>query len=116
WDDGWHFTGAAEPDPKGLDRAWFQGDAAQALADSPAHAIYAASFRRTKVVFPLVWALDRKDVYAENVTARYAKPKPANTNRTRVLIRVWQEDGKKRLALPVEVVDREDAGKILRGE
>ena len=29
WDDGWHFVGAAEPDEKGLDHAWFVGDAVQ---------------------------------------------------------------------------------------
>jgi predicted esterase len=73
WDDGWHFTGAAEPDPKGLDRAWFEQNASQARPGSPEHAIYAASFRKTKLPFPLVWSPDRKDVYAENVTARYAK-------------------------------------------
>jgi transglutaminase-like putative cysteine protease/predicted esterase len=79
WDGGWHFAGAAEPDPKGLDRAWFVGVAAEAKKDSPRHAIYAASFRRTPVSFPLVWAPDRKDVYAENVSERYTKKAPAET-------------------------------------
>jgi hypothetical protein len=74
WDNGWHFTGACEPDPKGLDRGWFVADAAQAKKDSRQHAIYAASFRKTGVIFPLVWAPDRTDVYADNVTDRYAKP------------------------------------------
>ena len=36
WDDGWHFVGAAEPDAKGLDHAWFVGDAAKAIKGSPA--------------------------------------------------------------------------------
>jgi hypothetical protein len=30
WDGQWHFTGAAEPSPQGLDHAWFQSDAALA--------------------------------------------------------------------------------------
>ena len=34
WDDGWHFVGAAEPDEKGLDHAWFVGDAAKAIKGS----------------------------------------------------------------------------------
>ena len=76
WYDGWHFTGAAEPDPKGLDRAWFQDIAAEARKESARHAIYAASFRRTKLTFPLVWAPERKDVFAANVTDRYAAKKP----------------------------------------
>jgi hypothetical protein len=75
WDRGWHFTGACEPDPKGLDRAWFVGDAAQAIKDSPEHAIYAASFRKTGLAFPLVWAPGQKEVQAENVTGRYARKK-----------------------------------------
>jgi predicted esterase len=78
WDRGWHFTGACEPDPKGLDRAWFTGRAARAKKDSPRHAIYAASFRRTGLPFPRVWAPGEKDVPAENVTDRYtalASPK-----------------------------------------
>jgi hypothetical protein len=77
WDNGWHFTGACEPDPKGLDRGWFVDNAAQAKKDVPEHAIYAASFRKTDLSFPLVWARGKKDVFAENVTERYArKEKP----------------------------------------
>ncbi len=68
WDKEWHFTGACEPDPKGLDRGWFVGDAAQARKDSLEHAIYAASFQRSKIYFPLVWARTSREVPAENVT------------------------------------------------
>jgi transglutaminase-like putative cysteine protease/predicted esterase len=75
WSDGWHFTGAAEPDANGLDRAWFQGNAAKAKKESVRHAIYAVSFRRTDLTFPLVWARDHKDVFAVNVTDRYAAKK-----------------------------------------
>ena len=73
WDKDWHFTGACEPDPRGLDRGWFVADAAQAKKDSPEHAIYAARFQKGEVCFPLVWARDNKDVPAENVTDRYTK-------------------------------------------
>jgi poly(3-hydroxybutyrate) depolymerase len=76
WDKGWHFTGACEPDPNGLDRGWFVGAAAQAKKDVPEHAIYAASFKKTQQHFPLVWALGNKNVPAENVTDRYAKAAP----------------------------------------
>jgi hypothetical protein len=73
WDNGWHFTGACEPDPKGLDRGWFVGNAAKAQTDVREHAIYAATFRKTDVTFPLAWAPKRRDVYAENVTDRYTQ-------------------------------------------
>ncbi len=35
WDGDWHFVGAAEPDPAGLDRGWFIADAARARKDAP---------------------------------------------------------------------------------
>jgi hypothetical protein len=73
WDKGWHFTGACEPDPSGLDRGWFVGAASQAKKDVPEHAIYAASFKKGKQHFPLVWAPRYMGVPAENVTDRYAK-------------------------------------------
>lgn len=73
WDKGWHFTGACEPDPNGLDRGWFVGAAAQAKRDVPQHAIYAASFKKGSQHFPLVWAPRYRAVPAENVTDRYAR-------------------------------------------
>jgi hypothetical protein len=73
WDAGWHFTGACEPDPNGLDRGWFVGSAAEAKKDSFEHAIYAASFQKTEQHFPLVWAMGNKNVPGENVTDRYAR-------------------------------------------
>jgi predicted esterase len=73
WDRDWHFTGACEPDPNGLNRGWFVGNASQAKKDVPEHAIYAATFRKSALSFPLVWAPQRKDVYAENVTDRYTR-------------------------------------------
>jgi transglutaminase-like putative cysteine protease len=56
WDQGWHFLGAAEPDPNGLDRGWFTQNAAQSLKDDPQRALYASSFKKTGLRFPLAWA------------------------------------------------------------
>jgi hypothetical protein len=116
WDKGWHFTGACEPDPQGLDRGWFVGDAAQAVKDSPRHAIYAASFRKTGLAFPLVWSPGQKEVQAENVTDRYARKKPADDTKTRVLVRVWAPGRGKRLALPVAVAERGKSEPTLTGQ
>ena len=107
WDDGWHFTGACEPDPLGLDRGWFVGDAAQAIKESPQHAIYATSFAKTETHFPLVWARSRKDVPGVNVTDRYAKPAP-KTETVRVFIRVVGADGK-RIVKSVKLTAAADA-------
>lgn len=103
WDKDWHFTGACEPDPAGLDRGWFVGDASQAKKDVPEHAIYAASFAKTDTHFPLVWARNSKAVHAENVTDRYAKP-AAKADSVRVLIRVIGADNK-RVKAAVSVSD-----------
>ena len=74
WDDGWHFTGAAEADPKGLNHGWFVEDAARARAAVPEHAIYATSWEPRGTSFPMVWNPQAHWVSAENVTARYARP------------------------------------------
>ncbi len=116
WDERWHFTGACEPDPHGLDHAWFENNAAQAQKDSIVHAIYAASFRKTDVKFPLVWAPRGKEVSAENVTDRYARTDTKKGDMARVMIRVWDAGRTRRLAVPVTVVDRQDASRTWRGE
>ena len=110
WDGGgWHYLGAAEPDDKGLDHAWFAGDAAKATKDSPVHAIYASTFRRTGLSFPLVWAPDVSWVSAENVTDHYvaAAAAPADPDHVTLHIRVTDPAGK-RVVVPVTVRDLDD--------
>ena len=93
WDDGWHFTGAAEPTGMELDQAWFTGRAAEALADSERYSIFAVSFRRTPQPFPMVWRPDSDQVFAVNVTARYTE-QPAVTPEgfARVRLRVLRTE------------------------
>ena len=79
WDGDWHYTGAAEPAGGKLDQAWFTGRATTAQKDHRLHAIYATSFKRTSLTFPLVWDRKVDYVYAVNVTARYAKPQDRKT-------------------------------------
>ncbi|MBI5849645.1 MAG: hypothetical protein HZB39_01180 [Planctomycetes bacterium] len=71
-DDGWHFVGAAEPDPAGLDRAWFVSAAGKAVPGDPRHGIWALSWRKTGTRFPLAWARGEGS-WAVDVTARYAQ-------------------------------------------
>ena len=101
WDGDWHFTGACEPDPLGLDRGWFVGDAAQAKKDVPEHAIYAASYAKSDTHFPLAWS-NSNLVNAENITDRYAKPKPKSDKAT-IFVKVLED--KKRLAAEVKIRD-----------
>ncbi len=114
WDGDWHFTGAAEPDAKGLDRGWFKGDASKADDTKPEHRIYASSFKKTGLAFPLVWDLSIQWVPAVNVTARYTAAAKPDEGKIKVLIRVVDKAGGKRIAAPVFLTNT-DSGKILTG-
>jgi hypothetical protein len=114
WDKDWHFTGACEADPAGLDRGWFVADAARAQKDRPQHAIYAASFKKTDTHFPLVWARGNTSVPAENVTDRYTRSAAPAGDTVRVLVRVV-DAAKARVAVPVTVTDAADPAARVEG-
>lgn len=110
WDDGWHFTGADEYNEAGLNRAWFVGDAAKAIAGHPEHAVWATSWKATGSHYPMAWNPDDRSVHAEDVTTRYAgnraERRPAVQDERPVFIRVWRTRGGERIACRVESVDR----------
>lgn len=103
WDGDWHFLGADEPDSRGLDYAWFNEDASKAIKDVPQHAIYATSFEKTGLFFPLIWAPNVRWVNAVNVTDRYrtAWP-PAAEKPGQLTVRVFGRNGH-RLAAKITV-------------
>jgi transglutaminase-like putative cysteine protease len=104
WDGGWHFTGASEQDPKGLDRGWFVHDASLAERDVPRHAVYASSYRRTGLSFPMVWARSITWVPALNVTDRYAAAPSANPGaKVRLEVKVLDRPKGRRVAAEVSV-------------
>lgn len=117
WDDGWQFTGASEPDPKGLNRGWFRHDASQAKKDEPRHAIYASSFAQTGLSFPLVWARDVNWVPAVNVTDNYTpKEKPVEPGKVRLLVKVLDRPAGQRVAAPVVIVEATNAAAKVEGQ
>lgn len=71
WDDGWHFTGAAEPTGDELDKAWFTQRASKAEVGNARYGIFAVSFQKTKQKFPAVWTRSSHEIYAQEVTSRY---------------------------------------------
>jgi len=116
WDGDWHFTGAAEPDPKGLDRGWFKHDASQAQKDVPRHAIYASSFKRTGLSFPLVWARQVDWVSAVNVTDRYTPAATAvDTGKVRLLVKTLDRTGGQRVSAHVTVTQITNSSVKLEG-
>jgi len=105
WDNGdWHFTGAAEYNAKGLDKAWFVGDASKADKTSRRHAIYAVSYQKTETQFPLVWSRGGPKAFAVNVTDRYTKDQQIQTaNEIEVRVLVRSKATGERVKVPVQV-------------
>ncbi len=114
WDGGrWHYVGAAEPDPNGLDHAWFGGDAAKALKDQPRNAVWAVTYRKTGGHFPLVWA-PTSEINAENVTDHYTGGSSKPPEGPRLMVEVRQ--GGRRVEAEVSALDRSTGQKILSGK
>lgn len=109
WDGGWHFTGADEYDAGGLNRGWFTGDAALAKADPPQHGIYATSWKKEGLVFPMVWAPGNRDVAAANVTDRYAKPQAAADGMATLGVRLFDRKGGRRVVAKVGLLEKSGA-------
>ena len=72
WDNGWHYTGGAEPTGDDVDVAWFDGSAAKATKGHPKHAIFAVTWNESEKHFPLVWLPEVTTYGAVDVTDRYA--------------------------------------------
>jgi hypothetical protein len=67
--DQWRFVGACEPSR--LDETWFLDNASKANESNPMNRIYATSYRKTGVSFPLIWNRELKSVPSEDVTRWY---------------------------------------------
>jgi predicted esterase len=113
WDGDWFFTGADEYDKNGLNRGWFNNDAAKtARSPNPLHQLYATSWRRTGQHFPLAWDLASRGVPAVNVSARYAAlAVDTNSTATVVHVRLREKPEGERLSAEVEL--RSANGKLL---
>lgn len=115
WDGGWHFTGADEYDKDGLDRGWFVNDASKAKADVPENAIYATSWKKTGLAFPMVWSGGNDSVHGVNVTDVYVKPAAPAGGTATLGVRFFEKKAGGRLVAKVTVLD-ESGGEIASGE
>lgn len=102
YDNGWNFTGACEATGANLNQGWFVDRAAEAQRDSRLHAIYATSYKKTPVSFPMVWKRRADYVYAVNVTDRYTRLKeelPKGVERILFVAMIGDSDERQRLPL-----------------
>lgn len=110
WDDGWHFTGAAEPTGRKLDRGWFKNRAKTAKAGDPKYGVFAVTWADSPHSFPLVWDPSNTTIRAVDVTERYARTDPVvPTGCARVFVRI--RDGAERKSVSLTL--RDASGKTL---
>ena len=95
WDDGWHYTGGAEPTGEKVDVAWFDGSAAKATKGDPQHAIFAVTWNASEQHFPLVWLPDVTTYGAVDVTDRYAEEQ--ETALVPLRVRATDADGQRKV-------------------
>ena len=97
WDDGWHYLGAAEQSP--LNETWF-GERAKSSDDSEwKYSIYAASYKKTDIVFPPLFDSTATYIFADIVTDRYSE--------------TVKDDGK--IVLGIRLFDRPEGSRV-KGE
>lgn len=109
WDEGWHYTGGAEPTGDKVDEAWFAGSAARATKGDPQHAIYAVTWNDSDQHFPLVWLPEVKTYGGIDVSDRYIKSYESVLVPIRV--RATDSDGNRHI---VQVIVAKENRKLLR--
>ena len=108
WDEGWHYTGGAEPTGDKVDVSWFDGSAAKASKGHPQHAIFAVTWNTSDKHFPLVWLPEEQTYGAVDVTERYAEE--VDLVLIPVRIRVTNADGMRQV---VRVVVSNEMGELI---
>jgi predicted esterase len=98
WDGGWHFTGASEYSPEGLDHTWFADEIAHARS---VQAIYAASWKQTGTHFPLAWNLTDSSIPGIVVTSQYQQP-AGTVGKALLHVQLFDKADGERLEAPVE--------------
>ncbi len=71
WDNGWHYTGAAEPTGNKLNETWFSELAGNATKGDMTYGIFAATWDKSNIYFPMDWLPGVKMYGAIDVTDRY---------------------------------------------
>ena len=73
WDDGWHYTGAAEPVGDKLNEIWFAEYASKATPGDMKYGIFAVTWENKELYFPMDWLPEVKTYSSIDVTHNYKK-------------------------------------------
>ncbi len=95
WDGEWHFTGAAEPVENQLNQVWFSDLASKAKIGDTKYGIFAATWNRTELFFPMDWLPGIKKYYAVDVTDRYINQAIIDSGFVAIGIRALNDSGKR---------------------
>tara|TARA_S200000501_G_scaffold350320_1_gene367210 strand:+ start:122 stop:1222 length:1101 start_codon:yes stop_codon:yes gene_type:complete len=105
WDGEWHFTGAAEPVKSQLNQVWFSDLASKAKTGDMKYGIFAATWNKTELHFPMDWLPGIKKYNAVDVTGRYINQAKIDSGLVAISIRAINDAG-----------ERESVNVIVTGE
>ena len=95
WDGGWHFTGAAEPVDNQLNQVWFSDLASKAKKGDMKYGIFAATWNKTELYFPMDWLPEIKKYNAVDVTDRYMNQVKIDSELVAVSIQALNDAGER---------------------
>tara|TARA_B100001250_G_scaffold196286_1_gene168624 strand:- start:188 stop:1291 length:1104 start_codon:yes stop_codon:yes gene_type:complete len=72
WDEGWHYTGAAEPTGNKLNQVWFSELASKAKKGDMKYGIFASTWNYSRNYFPMDWLPEVKTYRSIDVTEKYS--------------------------------------------
>ena len=98
WDNGWHFTGAAEPTGTELNEVWFSELAGNAIKGNMKYGIFATTWSKSHIYFPMDWLPKVKKYRAIDVSDRYIDNYEISKNLVSVRIRALNTDGLRKVA------------------
>jgi hypothetical protein len=95
WDNGWYFTGAAEPVEDKLNEGWFLEFASKGIPGNYKYGIFAATWEKTETYFPMDWLPTIETYNSIDITREYNNNK-ISTDLIPIRIRTKGENGKRR--------------------
>jgi len=95
WDDGWHFTGAAEPVDNKLNDGWFIELASEGVSGDYKYGVFAATWGKTETYFPMDWLPGVDTYYSIDITKNY-NSRRILTDLIPIRVRVKGYDGKRK--------------------